>query len=71
MRDTFKTIGAADVALLLETVGLDRVISMDLHQGQIEGFFSPRIPVDNLQPYLVLPHFGLNNILGCYTLFCS
>ena len=59
MRDNFKTMGAADVALLLETVGVDRVISMDLHEGQIEGFFSPRIPVDNLQPYLaVIPFFA-------------
>lgn len=32
-------ISAADVARLLETVGVDRVISVDLHSGQIQAFF--------------------------------
>ena len=35
-----ETLGAADVALLLETVGVDRVISIDLHEGQIEGILT-------------------------------
>lgn len=39
-------ISAKLVADLLETAGADRVITMDLHAGQIQGFFS--IPVDNL-----------------------
>jgi ribose-phosphate pyrophosphokinase len=41
-------ISAADVARLLETVGVDRVILVDVHSGQIQGFFGPRVPVDNL-----------------------
>jgi ribose-phosphate pyrophosphokinase len=41
-------IGAADVAHMLEALGVDRVIAIDLHTGQIQGFFSPRVPVDNL-----------------------
>ncbi len=41
-------ISAADVARLLETVGVDRVVLVDVHSGQIQGFFSPRVPVDNL-----------------------
>jgi ribose-phosphate pyrophosphokinase len=39
-------ITARMVADLLETVGVDRVITMDLHAGQVQGFF--RIPVDEL-----------------------
>lgn len=40
---------AADVAELLETVGIDRIMSVDMLNGQIQGFFSPRVPVDNLE----------------------
>lgn len=67
MKQGYRTIGAADVALLLETVGVDRVISLDLHEGQIEGFFSPKVPVDNLEPYLAaVPYFArkrLNDVV--------
>ncbi|MCL4122454.1 UNVERIFIED_CONTAM: hypothetical protein GTU68_038899 [Idotea baltica] len=46
-------ISAADVARLLETVGVDRVVLVDVHSGQIQGFFGPRVPVDNLEANLV------------------
>ena len=39
-------ITARLVADLLETAGADRVLTMDLHSPQIQGFF--RIPLDNL-----------------------
>jgi ribose-phosphate pyrophosphokinase len=39
-------ITARLVANLLETAGCDRVITLDLHQGQIQGFFD--IPVNHL-----------------------
>jgi len=39
-------IGAKLVATLLEAAGADRVITMDLHAAQIQGFFD--IPVDHL-----------------------
>jgi len=39
-------ISARLVADMLTTAGADRVITMDLHAGQIQGFFS--MPVDNL-----------------------
>jgi ribose-phosphate pyrophosphokinase len=39
-------ITAKLVANLMETAGIDRVVTMDLHAGQIQGFFD--IPVDNL-----------------------
>jgi ribose-phosphate pyrophosphokinase len=32
----------------MEAMGIDRVIAVDLHCGQIQGFFGPRVPVDNL-----------------------
>lgn len=41
-------ISAADVAQMLATSGVDHVISLDLHVGQITGFFPARIPVNNL-----------------------
>lgn len=41
-------ISAADVARLLEAMGVDRVVAVDLHCGQIQGFFSPSVPCDNL-----------------------
>ena len=46
-------ISAADVARLLETVGVDRVIMVDVHSGQIQGFFGPKVSVDNLEANLV------------------
>jgi ribose-phosphate pyrophosphokinase len=39
-------ISAKLVADLLTTAGANRILSMDLHAGQIQGFFN--IPVDNL-----------------------
>ena len=39
-------ITARLVADMYETAGIDRVVTMDLHAGQIQGFFN--IPVDNL-----------------------
>src|SRR5512137_2372682 len=39
-------ITARLMATLLEAAGVDRVLTMDLHQGQIQGFFE--IPVDHM-----------------------
>ena len=39
-------ISAKLVADLLEAAGIDRVLALDLHAGQIQGFF--KIPVDHL-----------------------
>src|SRR5262249_32791326 len=45
-------ISAKLVAALLETAGASRIMTMDLHAGQIQGFFN--IPVDNLYAAPVL-----------------
>ena len=77
-------ISAADVARLLEAMGVDRVVAVDLHCGQIQGFFGPRVPVDNLQggvvgvdyfakmellkPVIVSSFFSVNYNLNPYKL---
>ncbi|NQV46223.1 MAG: ribose-phosphate pyrophosphokinase [Rhodospirillaceae bacterium] len=45
-------ISAKLVANMITTAGADRVLTMDLHAGQIQGFFD--IPVDNLYAAPVL-----------------
>ena len=48
-------IGAKLVADLLSAVGIDRVITMDLHADQIQGFFN--VPVDHLYASnVILPY---------------
>jgi len=48
-------IGAKLVADLLETAGVNRVITMDLHAGQIQGFFN--IPVDHLSSSVIFYNY--------------
>ncbi|WP_187908526.1 ribose-phosphate pyrophosphokinase [Helicobacter pylori] len=44
-------ITAKMVANLMQEVGIERIITMDLHAGQIQGFFD--VPVDNLYGSIV------------------
>lgn len=48
-------ITAKLVAVLLEKAGFDRVLALDLHAGQIQGFFD--IPLDNLTAIVLLIDF--------------
>ncbi|NLA59066.1 MAG: ribose-phosphate pyrophosphokinase [Firmicutes bacterium] len=48
-------ISAKLVANLLTAAGADRVLTMDLHAGQIQGFFD--IPVDNLRAMPILANY--------------
>ncbi|WKB55209.1 ribose-phosphate pyrophosphokinase [Eleftheria terrae] len=51
-RSTRVPISAKVVANMLEVVGINRVLTMDLHADQIQGFFD--IPVDNIYASPVL-----------------
>lgn len=59
------SIGAKLVANMLTAAGVDRIITMDLHADQIQGFFE--VPVDHLfASSIFLPHIkqmGLPNLL--------
>jgi ribose-phosphate pyrophosphokinase len=48
-------ISARLVAHMLEAAGADRVVTMDLHAGQVQGFFS--IPVDHLTSIMMLTQY--------------
>lgn len=51
-------LSASDVAMMLEDAGVDRVIAVDLHCGQIQGFFHDA-PVDNLYASKIfVPYFA-------------
>ena len=79
------SIGAKLVADLLSVAGIDRVITMDLHADQIQGFFD--VPVDHLYasgvllPYLqslhlkdlviASPDVGGSKYLGCPLVLCN
>ncbi len=54
-------ISAKLVANLFETAGIDRVVTLDLHAGQIQGFFD--IPVDNLYGSIVFKDYLLRKNL--------
>src|SRR5204863_288671 len=54
-------ITARVVASCLETVGIDRLVTMDLHAGQLQGFFSRTVDHMTAMPILtqyVQDHFG-------------
>ena len=45
-------IGAKLVANMLQAAGVDRIITMDLHADQIQGFFD--IPIDDFRAMPIL-----------------
>jgi ribose-phosphate pyrophosphokinase len=58
-------ISASDVAMLLESAGVDRVLAIDLHCGQIQGFFH-NTPVDNLSALRDFTPYISNEIVKNY-----
>jgi ribose-phosphate pyrophosphokinase len=55
-------ISARLVAELLETAGIDRMVTMDLHAGQLQGFFSK--PVDHMTAMPILTQFVQDRLAG-------
>ncbi len=55
-------IGAKLVANLITAAGADRVLTMDLHAAQIQGFFD--IPVDNLRAMPIIAKYLESKDLG-------
>jgi ribose-phosphate pyrophosphokinase len=53
-------ISARLVAELLEVAGIDRLVTMDLHAGQVQGFFSR--PVDHMTAMPILTQFVLDRL---------
>ncbi len=51
-------ISAKLVANLLSTAGVQRILTVDLHAGQIQGFFDE--PVDNLSASYILANYLIN-----------
>src|SRR5437764_2395688 len=58
-------ISARLVARMLEAAGIDRILTMDLHQGQIQGFFQK--PCDHMTALFILTQYfvdlGLDNLV--------
>jgi ribose-phosphate pyrophosphokinase len=58
-------ISARLVARMLETAGIDRVVAMDLHSGQIQGFFQK--PMDHMTALFMLTQYfrdqGLDDLV--------
>ncbi len=55
-------ITARIVAKTLEAVGVDRVLTMDLHAGQVQGFF--HIPVDHMTAMPLLTNWFIDQNFG-------
>ncbi len=63
------SITARLIADLLQTAGANRVMTMDLHAPQIQGFF--RIPVDHLQGFPIITDYLLSQDLSDHVLIAG
>jgi hypothetical protein len=58
-------IAASDIAMLMEAAGVDRILSVDLHSGQIQGQFQ-HCPVDNLSMFEDFAVFFVKHLLPTF-----
>jgi ribose-phosphate pyrophosphokinase len=62
-------ITARLLANLIETAGADRVLTVDLHAGQIQGFFN--VPVDELTALYILSRYFKERDLSAVTVLAT
>lgn len=58
-------ISARVISTCLESLGIDRLITFDLHAGQIQGFFSSNTPMDNLYLESYFLKYIRKKIINC------
>lgn len=46
-------LAASDMAQLIEAIGADKVVCVDVHRGSWEGCFSPNVRVSNIDPQVL------------------
>jgi phosphoribosylpyrophosphate synthetase len=55
-------ISGADAAFLIESMGANRIVSVDLHVSQAQGYVTPRTTFDNLEGAFAGLSYFLNEI---------
>mmetsp|Transcript_17945 Transcript_17945/g.23616 ORF Transcript_17945/g.23616 Transcript_17945/m.23616 type:complete len:464 (-) Transcript_17945:196-1587(-) len=55
-------IAAADMARMLEEMGVDHLVSVDFHTMQLAGFFQPKISADNIEPWGVAAGYFIEQL---------